>query len=65
MSLAVAQLYGMSHGTLQVFILILYENAFQNPELFPTQVSLSPEQSTLVFAQLGKTRWGKSGTKRG
>jgi hypothetical protein len=26
---------------------ILYENEFQNPELFPTQVSLSPEQSTL------------------
>jgi hypothetical protein len=22
---------------------------FQNPELFPTQVSLSPEQSTLVL----------------
>jgi hypothetical protein len=37
----------MPHGTLQVFIIILYENVFQNPELFPTQVSLSPEQSTL------------------
>jgi hypothetical protein len=26
-----AQLYGMPHGTLQVFIIILYENVFQNP----------------------------------
>jgi hypothetical protein len=26
---------------------MLYENVFQNPELFPTQVSLSPEKSTL------------------
>jgi hypothetical protein len=38
----------MPHGTLQVFIIILYENVFQNPELFRTQVSLSPEHSTLV-----------------
>jgi hypothetical protein len=37
----------MPHVTLQVFIIILYENVFQNPELFRTQVSLSPEQSTL------------------
>jgi hypothetical protein len=29
-------------------IIILYGNVFQNPELFPTQVSLSPEQSTLA-----------------
>jgi hypothetical protein len=36
---------------LQVCIIILYENVFQNPELFPTQVSLYPEKSTLV--------WGK------
>jgi hypothetical protein len=44
----VAQLYGVPHVILQVFILlILYENVFQNPELFPTQVSLSPKQSTL------------------
>jgi hypothetical protein len=33
---------------LQVFTNILYQNVFQNPELFGTQVSLSPEQSTLV-----------------
>jgi hypothetical protein len=39
------------HGILQVCIIILYENVFQNPELFPTQVSLSSEHSTLVFAQ--------------
>jgi hypothetical protein len=36
-------LYGMPHGTLQVFIIILYENVIQNPELFRTQVSFSPE----------------------
>jgi hypothetical protein len=35
------------HEILQVFNIILYENELQNPELFPTQVSLSPEQSTL------------------
>jgi hypothetical protein len=35
---------------LQVFIIMLYENVFQNPELFPTQVSLSPEKSTLAPA---------------
>jgi hypothetical protein len=38
----------MPHGTLQVFIIILYENVFLNPELFRTQVSLSPEQYTLI-----------------
>jgi hypothetical protein len=37
----------LPHGILQVFIIILYENVFQNPELFPTQVSLSSEHSTL------------------
>jgi hypothetical protein len=36
------------HAILQVFIIIVYENVFQNPELFRTQVSLSTEQSTLV-----------------
>jgi hypothetical protein len=29
-------------------IIILYENVFQNPENFPTQVSLSLKQSTLA-----------------
>jgi hypothetical protein len=46
--------YGMPHGTLQVFIIILYDNVFQNPELFRTQVSLSPEQSTLESSHLEK-----------
>ena len=41
----------MPQWILQVFIIILYENVFQNPELFGTQVSLSPEQSTLIGAQ--------------
>jgi hypothetical protein len=40
---------------LQVFTIILYQNVFQNPEIFGTQVSLSPEQSTLNTAQLLKT----------
>jgi hypothetical protein len=39
--------FGVPHAILQVCIILLYENVFQNPELFPTQVSLSPEQSTL------------------
>jgi hypothetical protein len=44
----------MPHGILRVFLnTILYENVFQNPELFPTQVSLSPKQSTLAtFMQI-------------
>jgi hypothetical protein len=33
---------------LQVFTIILYQNMFQNLELFGTQVSLSPEQYTLI-----------------
>jgi hypothetical protein len=37
----------METGILKVFIIMLYENVFQNPELFPTQVSLYPEHSTL------------------
>jgi hypothetical protein len=45
-----AQLHGVPHGILQVFIIILSENVFQNPEVFPTQVSLSPKQSTLAAA---------------
>jgi hypothetical protein len=40
------------HGILQACIIILYENVFQNPELFPTQVSLYPEKSTLKKACL-------------
>jgi hypothetical protein len=34
---------------LRVYNTIFYNNVFQNPELFPTQVGLSPEQSTLVY----------------
>jgi hypothetical protein len=43
----VAQLYRVPHGILQVFIIILYEYVFPNPELFRTQISLSDKQSTL------------------
>jgi hypothetical protein len=48
--MSLAQLYGVLHAILQVFIIIVYENVFQNPELFRTQVSLSTEQSTLALA---------------
>jgi hypothetical protein len=44
----VGQRHGVPQGILQVFIVMLYENVFHNPELFPTQVSLSSEHSTLV-----------------
>jgi hypothetical protein len=55
----VAQLYGVPHAILQVFIIILYGNVFQNPELFPTQVSLSPEKSTLkMIARQKDTGFG-------
>jgi hypothetical protein len=57
-------LYGVSHEILHVFIIILYEYVFQNPELFRTQVSLSHKQSTLVYctfllkpARLGGAKW--------
>jgi hypothetical protein len=37
------------HGILQVYInILLYENVFQNPVIFGTQDSLSPEQSLKV-----------------
>jgi hypothetical protein len=39
-----------------LLVVILYENVFQNPELFPTKVSLSPEQSTLVTVYYERTR---------
>jgi hypothetical protein len=42
---------------LKVFIFMLDENVFQNPELFPTQVSLYPEHSTL--APPGKRNYHK------
>jgi hypothetical protein len=35
-------------------IIILYENVFQNPELFRTQVSLSTEQSPLTPKQISE-----------
>jgi hypothetical protein len=42
----------MPHGILRVFNTILYENVFQNPKLFPTQVSLSLKQSTLDLSDI-------------
>jgi hypothetical protein len=43
----VGQRHGVPQGILRVFIITLYENVFQNPEHFRTQVSLSHKQSTL------------------
>jgi hypothetical protein len=42
-------LWGASYNFTNLYI--LYENVFQNPEIFPTQVSLSPKQSTLTRDQ--------------
>jgi hypothetical protein len=47
-TLIVAQLlYGVPHRILRVFDTVLYKNKFQNPAIFPMQVSVSTEQSTL------------------
>jgi hypothetical protein len=35
------------HGILRVFNSILYENEFQNPQIFQQTISLFPEHSTL------------------
>jgi hypothetical protein len=39
---------GLPHGLLHAFNTILYENEFQNPQIFQQTISLFPEQSTLV-----------------
>jgi hypothetical protein len=38
----------LPHGILEVFYTILYENEFQNPQIFQQTISLFPEQSTLA-----------------
>jgi hypothetical protein len=48
----VAQLYWVPHGILGVFNTILYENEFQNPQIFQQTISLFPEHSTLVLNDL-------------
>jgi hypothetical protein len=45
---------------LNLSVSVLYENVFQNPELFPTQVSLSPDQSTLVNTGVMQWYWAKA-----
>jgi hypothetical protein len=39
---------GLFCGILGVFNTILYENEFQNPQIFQQTISLFPEQSTFV-----------------
>jgi hypothetical protein len=51
----VEQLYGVPHKILRVFNTILYENEFQNPQIFQQTISLFPEQSTLVCCRLNYT----------
>jgi hypothetical protein len=41
-------MYEVPHGILGVFNTILYENEFQNPQIFQHTISLFPEQTTLV-----------------
>jgi hypothetical protein len=48
----VAQLYGVPHGILHVFNTILYENEFQNPQIFQQTISLFPEQPTLAALKM-------------
>jgi hypothetical protein len=50
----VAQLYGLPHVILHVFNTILYENEFQNPQIFQQTISFFPEQSTLEL----RYAWG-------
>jgi hypothetical protein len=47
----VGQLYGLPHGILHVFNTILYENEFQNPQIFQQTISLFPKHSTLEGTQ--------------
>jgi hypothetical protein len=49
----VGQLYGVPHGMLRVFNTILYENEFQNPQIFQQTISLFPEHSTLFLSFIG------------
>jgi hypothetical protein len=45
----VGQRHWVPQGIFSVFIIPLYENVFQNPELFRTQVSLSHKQYNLLL----------------
>jgi hypothetical protein len=49
----------MPHGILQVFIIILYENVFQNPAIFPTQSVFLP--SNLLYIVGGPGPGGEAG----
>jgi hypothetical protein len=50
-----AQLYGVPHRILRVFNTNLYENEFQNPQIYQHTISLFPEHSTLAtLFQIGQ-----------
>jgi hypothetical protein len=53
-STLVGQLYGVPHGILRVSNTILYENEFQNPQIFQQTISLFPEHSTLALHHDGR-----------
>jgi hypothetical protein len=42
------------HGILLVFNTILYENEFQNPQIFQQTISLFPEHSTLAKGSVAR-----------
>jgi hypothetical protein len=63
--MTVGQLYGLPHGIVGGFNNILYENEFQNPQIFIQTISLFPEQSTLVnYAVLGSNFFATSAKKK-
>jgi hypothetical protein len=49
---------------LRVVIITLYENVFQNPELFRTQVSLSHKQSSLDCVHYSKIFFSRNFLKK-
>jgi hypothetical protein len=61
------ELYGVPRGILRVFSTILYENEFQNPQIFQQTISPFPEHSTLVSTSRGARRGykGLGGSRRG
>jgi hypothetical protein len=50
-------LYGLPHGILHVFNTILYENEFQNPQIFQQTISLFPKHSTLKVSFKHLNSW--------
>jgi hypothetical protein len=43
-------------GLLEIFKTILYENEFQNPQVFHQHLRFSPERSTLAGREMSKAK---------